>query len=303
MNTFIEHLQEELSFSHFKLYSGDVDFVWIMSYNVYIMSLSSSWCWTAYKELNWCNHSLHSAETDDCCRKLKYSTSIYTSDRESWGPELLFPSHISLSLCSSTQTNKCLHMHAHTETRASLLLSNCKIQALKSEREGRKRVHKCCNLLLFVWLSSWSHRSSHCTICGSARTCDFFFSSIDQSALVRRDGPTSSLGYLGDWHWASCSVSRWRISDGLASTPIPPPPSGCREIWKRGETKRTQKSRNTECLQCFTFTLLLPPYWKHECWDAGRRWLKGKERKDSWRSTGLLVSEALTYHFSQSVLA
>lgn len=65
-----------------------------------------------------------------------------------------------------------------------------------------------------------------------------------QSAFAGGGGTIGSLGYLCDWHRASCSLSRRRISDGPAPTPSPPPPGDCGEIWKeRGETRRTEEQQ------------------------------------------------------------
>lgn len=155
--------------------------------------------------------------------------------------------------------------HTLTHTQARLLLSNCK--------ERRKRVHKYRNPLLFVWLCSWSHHSSHCTICRSMRT--FLSPCTHQSAFAGGGGTTGSLGYLCDWHRASCSLSRQRISDGPAPTPSPPPPGDCGEIWKREERRGEQ--RNNSKAHSLKFFFLFP-YWQDAHWSAGGSWLKGAEK-------------------------
>lgn len=138
------------------------------------------------------------------------------------------------------------HTLALKHTHASLLLSNCKIKrsALKSgrEREGerdreeRTRVHKYRNPLLFVWLCTWSQHSSRCTICGSARTCDFWFSIGRPIGAGRGGGPSGSLGYLCDWRSASCSGARGTVSLMLL---LPP-----RRLWRNlGERRDGEKTQ------------------------------------------------------------
>lgn len=99
-----------------------------------------------------------------------------------------------------------------------------------------------------------------------------------QSALAGGGGTIGSLGYLCDWHRASCSLSRRRISDGPAPTPSPPPPGDCGEIWKR-EERRGEQRNNSKADSLKFFSLF--PYRQDAHWSAGGSWLKGAEKGDS----------------------
>lgn len=86
-----------------------------------------------------------------------------------------------------------------------------------------------------------------------------------QSAFAGGGGTIGSLGYLCDWHRASCSLSRQRISDGPAPTPSPPPPGDCGEIWKR-EERRGEQRNNSEADSVKFFSLSIPARCTLECW-------------------------------------
>lgn len=101
------------------------------------------------------------------------STPLTERERARLGTELLSFPHLS---------------YTATHTQARLLLSNSK--------ERRKRVHKYCNPLLFVWLCSWSHHSSHCTICRSMRT---FLSPCTHQSAFAGVGGSSRFPRLPVW--------------------------------------------------------------------------------------------------------